>query len=561
MTSKADDRLLAVIDALYEAALTPEEYERFANAWDDYLSTLDPDEPGAARIVAHADKALSIIERLHGAPSQHLDPEALVESEAAAAAVVSADGAIVAANDAWSAQGLGGALWSLTDDHDERRALRDAVRRLHDVARDRTSLVRLADPGSGGGRLVAVRRLFAPADDHDGAPLYLVRLAQSVWSHQVADYLAAEFNLTSAELALLQRMTNGHSFAEIAESTGRAVETLKSQSKSIYSKMHAAGREEAVRTALYLHLFMDAIADAHPLQDGAEIAVLADGRRIAWTRRGAKDGRKFLFLHGMSLGHGMTAEFESLLVQNNLSAICIDRPGYGRSDPPHNWRNCVDEWVDLYPDLIARLGLDHAPIVTHTSGVMHACAAAARYPDLVPGVCALAGGVPILDDETLSAYPPQVRVISRTAKFSPVALRFVAASGAAFYFRALGTRRLIKRTYANSQADTDALKNPEIYDLVKSGMEMISHGGLDGFVGDACSVFGDWSALVGAMKTPLLYVVGEDDPICPLGWARAFAQRYRHVEVTSIAGAGQLLHHTHPKETAGEVAAFIDSLA
>ena len=29
------------------------------------------------------------------------------------------------------------------------------------------------------------------------------------------------------------------------------------------------------------------------------------------------------------------------------------------------------------------------------------------------------------------------------------------------------------------------------------------------------------------MKTPLLYVVGEDDPICPLGWARAFAQRYR----------------------------------
>ena len=532
MTSKADDRLLAVIDALYEAALTPEEYERFANAWDDYLSELDPEAPGAARIVAHADKALSIIERLHGAPSQHLDPEALVEAEAAAAAVVSADGAIVAANDAWSALGPAGALWSLTGDHEERRALRDAV-----------------------------RRLFAPADDQDGAPLYLVRLAHSVWSHQVADYLAAEFNLTSAELALLQRMTNGHSFAEIAESTGRAVETLKSQSKSIYSKMHAAGREEAVRTALYLHLFMDAIADTHPAHEGAEIAVLADGRRIAWTRRGAKDGRKFLFLHGMSLGHGMTAEFESLLVQNNLSAICIDRPGYGRSDPPHNWRNCVEEWVDLYPDLVARLGLNHAPIVTHTSGVMHACAAAARYPDLVPGVCALAGGVPILDDESLSAYPPQVRVISRTAKFSPVALRFVAASAAAFYFRALGTRRLIKRTYANSQADTDALKNPEIYDLVKSGMEMISHGGLDGFVGDACSVFGDWSALVGAMKTPLLYVVGEDDPICPLGWARAFAQRYKHVEVASIEGAGQLLHHTHLKETAGEVAAFIDSLA
>ena len=55
MTSKADDRLLAVIDALYEAALTPEEYERFANAWDDYLSELDPEAPGAARIVAHAD--------------------------------------------------------------------------------------------------------------------------------------------------------------------------------------------------------------------------------------------------------------------------------------------------------------------------------------------------------------------------------------------------------------------------------------------------------------------------------------------------------------------------
>ena len=65
MTSKADDRLLAVIDALYEAALTPEEYERFANAWDDYLSELDPEAPGAARIVGLLGGLLApICERL-----------------------------------------------------------------------------------------------------------------------------------------------------------------------------------------------------------------------------------------------------------------------------------------------------------------------------------------------------------------------------------------------------------------------------------------------------------------------------------------------------------------
>lgn len=559
MTIKADDRLLSIIDAIYETALSPEQYEAFADAWDDYVTAPAPDASGAARILAHIDKALSIIERLHGAPSAQEGPQALVDAEATAAAVATADGAILASNEAWRAFGAEESLWSLTRNDDEHETLKSLVRSLHDLAKTRTSLARFTDKAAGRSRLIALRRLSGGGD---GAPLYLARIAQSVWSPQVENYLAAEFQLTPAELALLQRMTHGHSFSEIAALSGRGPETLKSQSKSIYAKMQVAGREDAVRTALYLHLFMDGAAEPASFRadSPASLAILPDRRRIAWVKRGAPDGRKFLFLHGMSLGHGVTEKFETLLEENNLTAVSIDRPGYGRSDPPQNWRRCVEEWIDLYPDLVATLGLGRAPVVTHTSGVMYACAAAARHPGLVPGVCALAGGAPIFDDDALSAYPPQVRVISRTAKFSPLALRFVAASAAAFYFRALGTRRLIKRTYSATPCDGEALKDPEIYDLLKSGMEMISHGGLDGFVGDACTVFGDWSPYVAAMQTPLLYVVGEDDQICPLAWARAFAQRYAHVEVSPIRRAGQLLHHTHPEETVAQIAAFIDGL-
>lgn len=565
MVDRNDASLLSAIEAIYQAALSPAEYESFAHEWDTYVADIEPGSDDADRLLAHVDRAMDILDRLHPAAREVFEPAELVERETGPAAIIDGTGEIVARNESWRvALGKAGAhVWDLADDAEEADRLRAAVHGLHEIAEPRTGYARLSNGENGRTASIAIRRLTTSEAGGTG-PLYLVRTTHAPWSDRVGGVLAAEFGLTAAELQLLKRMAQGDSFADIAAETGRAPDTLKSQSKSIYRKMQAGGREDVVRIALQLHLLLQGAApQTQPADTGPDhgLARLSDARTIGWTRRGDADGTPFLFLHGMTLGHGMTEAFVDALSAHDLAAICIDRPGYGRSNPPRDWRRSVEEWVDLIPDLLDHFEIAQTRIVTHTSGVLYGCAAAAAHPDRVTGVMAVAGGVPITDPAVLADYPSQIRLLSRTARLSARALRFVLSTSAAFYRSAAGRDRLIQRTYGDTPSDQAGLSDPEILGLVHDGFGLVDAGGHDGFVGDGLRIFGDWSDVVAQMEGPLTYVLGEEDPICPLGWAEAFAQRYPHVSVQAVPNAGQLLHHTHADDVAGKIARFVSAHA
>ena len=250
----------------------------------------------------------------------------------------------------------------------------------------------------------------------------------------------------------------------------------------------------------------------------------------------------------------MSEDFLRALERRGFHMICIDRPGYGRSDPPGNWRKIIEEWEQAFPQILDGLELDRVMLVTHTTGVLFGCAAGMTAPNRVSAICALAGGVPITDTDMLSDYPPMVRLLSRTARLSPRALRFMLSTTAAYYRSETGRNSLLERTYGGTATDSAALKDPAILELVHEGFGLVDGGGFDGFVGDGLKIFTDWSDHIAGLAPRLHYVIGESDPICPLIWAKAFAQRYSHVEVSSIPQAGQMLHHTHPERVAELIA-------
>ena len=102
------------------------------------------------------------------------------------------------------------------------------------------------------------------------------------------------------------------------------------------------------------------------------------------------------------------------------------------------------------------------------------------------------------------------------------------------------------RTYGGIPSDKAAMKDKEISELIHNGMGLIDSGGYDGFVGDGLRIFSDWTHEVERMQCGLHYVLGEEDPICPVNWAEDFATNFENIRVTPVPKAGQLLHHTHP---------------
>ncbi|MCI4643357.1 MAG: alpha/beta hydrolase [Hyphomonadaceae bacterium] len=564
MSIPEGSKLLSAVEAIYQTALSPNEYEAFVGQWDSYVAKLEPGSEEAGHLLAHIDRASAILDRLHPASRESFEPENLVERETGPAAIVNGAGNILVCNTSWQ-RAMGAHARHITDltgDSEEQDQLLSTIHSLHDVASLHTGFTRLTDSNGNGVMGVTIRRLLRGETGMEDAR-YLVRTSHAIWSDSVGDVLAAEFNLTQAELSLLERIVVGDSFAEISGRTKRSLDTLKTQSKAIYRKMGIGGREDAVRLSLQLHHLLQGAAPRRAIRPQSEDqgqVTLKDGRRIAWVRRGRSGTRPLLFLHGMTLGHGMLEAFTSALGEQGLHMICVDRPGYGLSDPPVDWRCTVEEWAKLFPQLLDGLGLERIPIVTHTSGILYGCAAARAWPERVSGICALAGGVPINDPAMLADYPPMVRLLSRTARLSPRALRFVLSSSAAFYRSESGRNRLIERTYGNSETDRIALTNPGVRAYVHEGFGLIDGGGFDGFVGDGLQVFADWSDLVADLICPLHYVIGDQDPICPLSWARAFAQKHAHVEVTPIQNAGQMLHHTHPARIADMVSTFARGL-
>ncbi len=559
MSRTVTEDLLATIDALYNVALSPSQYDIIADDLDRYISNLDPDSDQAKSLMGHVEKALNILERLHTLREDFANEQAMIDAEPGAAALVAPDGSILASNPSWQGTypNAGGSAFDIAPLPEDGQRVRSALRTLHEVSEQRTSFVRFVGQSDEFVHLTISRIANVTADD--GPTRYIFRTGQTIWSTAISELMATEFSLTPAEIALLRRMVLGHSFSAIAEETGRGVETLKSQSKSIYRKMHVTGREDAVRVAYQLHLLLQSGQSLRkPLSmiNRSGSVERGDGRRLVWTARGAPRGKPVIFLHGMGLGHGFTQTFETRLADQGLRLICVDRPGYGYSDPPEDLRSNLSEWTEFYPILLDELGIDQAPIVTHTSGVLYGCAAATAHSDRVEQVCALAGGVPITDSAMLADYPTQIRLLSRASRFSVQLFRFVFSSYAAFYRSEKGRNRIIRRTYGEVPSDARALEDPEVNRLVHDGMSMVSVAGFDGFIGDGLRMFRDWSDQVRDMNVPLHYVIGEDDPICPVTWAQAFAQKYAHVDVTSIPGAGQLLHHSHPHDVVEALVRF-----
>ncbi|MEO1304076.1 MAG: alpha/beta fold hydrolase [Pseudomonadota bacterium] len=556
----SSERKERVLKALYAAASNPKEHDTFTQEFDSALEELDRQEFGAW-LEPHVETATSIFEQLNFAGVLEPTSHGIVQKFSEPTAIVTIAGDIVASNAGWEALSANNHLDEITDIEQDRADMRTASQSLHAISEDRTKIVRLrgAAPSSS---ILTFRRLPASDDRSSNGGSILVRSLGLYWSDLLLTLMREQFKLTDVELTVFKQIVDGQSFADIAASLDRGRETVKSHATSIYAKLDVSGREDLVRFTLQLQNLLgqnprQSMIQSNGASRGATIE-LASSQRLYYEEKGAPSGRRILFLHGLSLGHHFSEAFEAELAKANLTLLCIDRPGYGRSDPPKNWKKGLEEWIDLFPDLMRRFGLERSPIVTQTGGVMLASAAAAYHPKLVSGICAFAAGIPITDRHNLSQYPPQIRIVSRAARLSPTILRFLIANGTQYFRTPEGRDRIIDRSYAMSPVDRDGLQNPKTRDQVRASIQMIADGGFDGFISDNLHVFGDWSRFPKRVRCEIAYLNGSEDPVCPIAWSREFAKDVPNMTVAEAEGAGNLMLHTHPDRCIGHLVACLE---
>ena len=128
---------------------------------------------------------------------------------------------------------------------------------------------------------------------------------------------------------------------------------------------------------------------------------LADGRTLAFAEWGDLDGPAVLFFHGTPHSRLWCPDIAATQAAG-VHLVTVDRPGYGRSDPPPA-EVTMRDWTGDVVQLADALHLDGFGVVGWSGGATYALACAAVIPERITGAGEIGGaGWPI--DEQPGAY-------------------------------------------------------------------------------------------------------------------------------------------------------------
>ena len=108
--------------------------------------------------------------------------------------------------------------------------------------------------------------------------------------------------------------------------------------------------------------------------------MLPDGREAQFWFGGAADGPVVLFFHGCPDTRWAARTGEAAARDVGVRLLCVNRPGYGRSDPADSTH------LSVAADAIhvaSALGVDELAVLGMSVGGGYAVACAASYPDRV----------------------------------------------------------------------------------------------------------------------------------------------------------------------------------
>jgi pimeloyl-ACP methyl ester carboxylesterase len=274
-----------------------------------------------------------------------------------------------------------------------------------------------------------------------------------------------------------------------------------------------------------------------------ELIELADGRKLSYSDYGEAGAPCVVVLDGPG-SRGLALASAGAAKSLGIRMLAPDRPGFGQTDTPA--RGGIPEWTADYRQLLDRLEIARAGIVTQSGGTPYGLAAAAAAPDRVTAVSLLGAIAPTDDPASVAELGGQVRTGIKLARRAPWLLRL------ALQPMARGARKdpeKIARKVAKDlpPADDAVVKDPRMWAIhVDATAEILVRP--DAIAREIGLLARPWGFDLSDVRAPAAFWSGERDDVHPTSQSkRIAAQLGGYPPIHVVADAANFgLYPTYP---------------
>ena len=556
-----------LIDSIYDVTIDPQKYDELLLLWEDEFFVTPTSETSQVvdgAIESHIHRAHTILGLTN--PQQTEPPciEQLVEADPLPTLILSNDRIVTVANQV--AKNLFGVEIGkiLPEDAfspDDVLKIKHYLGRLDEVKKDR--VLAIIQPQNEEGEATYLFALSKINDVSSGTSLLQISVVNTVWNEAVGKTIQTTFSLTDAELNIAKRYVAGEKLADIAVTKGRSINTVKTQSKSLFRKTKLKSQSELIRLFSALQQF------AQQESNGRNNASLPDvempvgidnsyehfvgrayinrmnGRKLYYETYGDPDGEPVLFLHGVISGTKFTHEIMSFLRDQKIKLIAPHRAGFGKSDP-YIERQKGGFVEDMRAVLVAEK-VDKFKLVGQFAGAYYAFILGAAMPQRILKMRLINSHAPIESKNQLSKIMGRpLRTLVYTARYIPQLLPFL-LSNMDVQVRKNGGRYSMNKYYRESKFDYDLCQNAEIGDVVIDGFLSCYAQGNKFVTHQVKNLYQkDWSHLIENCQMPVELYHSTNDISVPLWVVEDLVKKHDHLKLTVIEG-GQLILYKYPK--------------
>lgn len=250
---------------------------------------------------------------------------------------------------------------------------------------------------------------------------------------------------------------------------------------------------------------------------------LRGGRRLAFAEHGPCDGAAVLYLHG-AIGSplGVADELAAVIERLSLRWICVERPGFGASDPAPG-RSMLDFAADV-GELLDALGLRRVTVIGVSAGGPYALACAHRLAGRVGAVAVCSSVSPLGAPHEVPGLPPRIRLPLALLAARPRWCTRALEHAARLARRHPGLVRRALRIGATA-GDGGPRARPVAGGDALDGLLATLDGGVPGLVEDYLISCRPWGFSPADVRTPVCLWHGMQDRIVPVehAWQLAAA--------------------------------------